>query len=125
LLYAFEDMFLALVKRISDSEEAADEPSTAGPAMTLQRAKSKVDVSATSLLLRGAFDVVFHQIDNFLYASHALNNDKTLCADGADQDIFYLSSMAQQEQGGKPSAAVSKTGPAEITKTELCGTESN
>ena len=55
-------MFLALVKRITDSEEAVDEPSTASEGnkiKSLQRAKSKVDVSATSLLLRGAFDVVF------------------------------------------------------------------
>ena len=62
MLYAFEDMFLALVKRITDSEEAVDEPSTASEGnkiKSLQRAKSKVDVSATSLLLRGAFDVVF------------------------------------------------------------------
>jgi hypothetical protein len=78
-------------------------------------------VSATSLLLRGAFDVVFHQIDNFLYASHALNNDKTLCADGADQDIFYLSSMAEQAQGETTKATSESNQPGEITKTVLVG----
>jgi len=76
-------MFLALVKRITDSDKE-EAPSTASGPLTISRAASKVDVSATSLLLRGAFDVMFRQVDNFLYASHALTNDKTLCAEGTD-----------------------------------------
>jgi hypothetical protein len=43
-----------------------------------------------------------------------------LCADGADQDIFYLSSMAHQGED-KSSPSVESSGLGEITKTERVG----
>lgn len=119
-------MFLALVKRITDSDKE-EAPSTASGPLTISRAASKVDVSATSLLLRGAFDVMFRQVDNFLYASHALTNDKTLCAEGTDQEIFYLSSQADQmrpSEGPRKKKGESNS-PAEIRKSEMIGERSS
>jgi len=61
-------------------------------AMTLKRQVSKVDVSSTSLLLRGAFNVIFSQIQDFLYVSKSLAEDQELCTSGNVQQFFLFKS---------------------------------
>jgi len=61
---------------------------------SLKRDMSKVDVSATSLLLRSAFNLIFRQLENFIYVSHALHEDENLCSSGKVKDCFFYLSLA-------------------------------
>jgi hypothetical protein len=65
---------LAVVKRISDSDK--DEVIEDRGTPVMKRQKSKIDVSATSLLMKSVFSLIFRQFDNFLSACSALSKDK-------------------------------------------------
>jgi hypothetical protein len=101
LLATFGDIFLSITRRIADADRKADSVKLSAKSPIMARQQSKIDVSATSIMFRNAFNLIFRQMSNFTYVSKRITEDESLCTEVRECDVFapeFLNKKIKAEQ---------------------------